>query len=623
MDTIRKILRKYWGYDGFLSLQEEAIECVLGGRDSVVILPTGGGKSICFQAPAIALPGIAVVISPLISLMKDQVDALTTSGIPAAYLNSSQSSSERSGVLRRIEAQEIKLLYVAPERLVSDGFIDLLRRMTRIAFVAVDEAHCISMWGHDFRPEYRGLQVLKQAFPGVAVHAYTATATEHVRGDIVDSLRLKNPSILVGSFDRANLVYRITRRTNLVKQVSEVLERHKAESGIIYCIRRADVDNLYSKLLELGYRVLPYHAGMSDEERKRSQDAFIAERVDTIIATVAFGMGIDKSNVRYVVHTGMPKSLEHYQQETGRAGRDSLEAECCMFYSGGDFRVWQTIITDSEPLSAEIGMTKLRAIYDFCSGVVCRHKAIVEYFGQTSDGEGCGACDVCLGELNELDDSLITAQKILSCVVRLRERFGGDYTAMVLLGSNERRIMENGHNNLSTYGLLKEHSKRVVRDWIEQLVDQECLIKSGDYKVLTVTPKGWQVLRGELTPYLLKPLEKKYVKESKVSKDSWESVDRGLFEHLRALRREIADKRRVPAYIVFADAALRDMARRKPTTIQAFMKVSGVGQKKSEDFGSQFITAISEYLLEHSPNAQSGKRPANAKGSREKRYPSV
>lgn len=595
MAPIHEILKKYWGYEGFLSLQEEAVKCVLEGRDSVVILPTGGGKSLCFQAPAMAFPGTAIVVSPLISLMKDQVDALTTSGISAAFLNSSQSLSERSEVSRRIRSGGLKLLYVAPERLLSEGFIDFLREI-ELSFVAVDEAHCISMWGHDFRPEYRGLKILKEAFRAVSVHAYTATATEQVRRDIVSSLGLDNPSILVGSFDRPNLVYRIVRRSNLVKQVSEVLNRHKSESGIIYCIRRTDVDNLCARLSGLGYSVMPYHAGMSDMERQRSQDAFINERVDTIVATVAFGMGIDKSNVRYVVHTGMPKSLEHYQQETGRAGRDGLEAECSMFYSGGDFRVWQTIISDSEPRAAEIGMAKLRAIYDFCSGVACRHKAIVSYFGQGVDSDGCGACDVCLGELNELDDSLITAQKILSCVVRLRERFGGDYTAMVLLGSNEKRIVENGHQNLSTYGLLKEFSRRIVRDWIEQLVDQECLAKSGEFNVLTVTPKGWRVLRGQLTPYLLKPPEVKSVKESRVSKDSWEGVDRGLFDRLRALRREIADQRRVPAYIVFADAALRDMARKKPTTITSFMKVSGVGQKKCEDFGNRFVSAIVAYL---------------------------
>ena len=573
--------------------------CVVEGRDSVVVLPTGGGKSLCFQAPAMAMPGLAVVISPLISLMKDQVDALMSCGVPAAYINSSQLPAERSEVMKGIREGTVKLLYVAPERLISDGFIDYLRQ-SRISFVAVDEAHCISMWGHDFRPEYRELRILKEVFPDIGIHAYTATATEHVRRDMATELALSNPTVLVGSFDRPNLIYRIKRRNSLVKQVCDVLDRHRSESGIVYCIRRADVDKLCAKLSEKGYNVLPYHAGMDDDDRRRNQEAFISEKVDTVVATVAFGMGIDKSNVRYVIHAGMPKSLEYYQQETGRAGRDGLEAECCLFYSGAHFRVWQTILSDSEPQAAEIGITKLMAMYNFCTGVACRHKAIVSYFGQNIDTESCDACDVCLGELNRLDDSLVTAQKILSCVLRLHERFGGDYTALVLIGSNDRRIQENGHQRLSTYALLSEYSRRIVRDWIEQLVDQQCLEKTGDYNVLKVTAKGRRVLRGEFTPYLLKPIEKKEVKEAKVSKDSWEGVDRGLFEHLRSLRRKVADQRKVPAYIVFTDAALRDMARWRPSTIKGFLRVNGVGQIKCEEFGDGFVLAIKNYCMEHS-----------------------
>jgi len=599
MQRLQGILKQYWGYDRFLPLQERAMKCVLEGRDSVVVLPTGGGKSLCFQAPALAMDGLAVVVSPLISLMKDQVDTLTTCGVPAAFLNSSQSPTERREVMDRINNETVKLLYVAPERLLSDGFIDYLKQ-SHISFVAVDEGHCISMWGHDFRPEYRELRILKDEFPQIAIHAYTATATEHVRDDIAAELHLADPAMLVGSFDRPNLIYRVKRRHGLVSQVCEVLDRHRSQSGIIYCIRRTDVDKLCADLTREGYSVLPYHAGMSDEDRKSNQDAFISERVDTIVATVAFGMGIDKSNVRYVIHGGMPKSLEHYHQETGRAGRDGLEAECWLFYSGRDFGTWRRILRDLEPRTAEIAQEKLRAMYGFCSGINCRHKAIVNYFGQDLDEDSCDACDVCLGELDRLDDSLVTAQKIISCVLRLGERFGAGYTVQVLLGSKDKRILENRHQQLSTYGLLDEYDRRIVRDWTEQLVDQDCLEKTGEYNVLRVTDKGWRVIRGELTPTLLKPARRKKAEEIKISQTSWEGVDRGLFEHLRSVRREIANRRQVPAFIIFGDAALRDMARRRPSTVEGFLRVNGVGRKKREDFGPQFVAAIRDYCLKHS-----------------------
>ncbi|MGC9329895.1 MAG: RecQ family ATP-dependent DNA helicase, partial [Candidatus Hinthialibacter sp.] len=343
MKDIQAALRKYWGYDEFRPLQKEAMDCIRRGRDSIVVLPTGGGKSLCFQAPAVTLPGAALVISPLLSLMKDQVDALNQCGAAAARIDSAQSRQERSWVFDRMEEGSLKLLYLSPERMFSNGFMDFIKKCS-ISFIAVDEAHCVSMWGHDFRPEYRQLGQLKQALPGVALHAYTATATEQVRNDIAKQLHLDDPAVLVGSFDRPNLIYKAERAGNLIKQVCEVLDRHPNESGIIYCIRRADVDETCRELSQRGYSVLPYHAGMDDESRKRNQDAFIQEKVNVIVATVAFGMGIDKSNVRYVIHTGMPKSLEHYQQESGRAGRDGLEAECCLFFSGADYGVWKSIL---------------------------------------------------------------------------------------------------------------------------------------------------------------------------------------------------------------------------------------------------------------------------------------
>jgi len=598
IEDIRRTLVKYWGYNDFLPLQKKAMQCASQGRDSVVVLPTGGGKSLCFQAPAVVMQGLTLVVSPLISLMKDQVDALTECGVAAARLDSSLATHEQHAVLSAVGESKLKLLYLSPERLLSDGFVDLLKK-TELAFIAVDEAHCVSMWGHDFRPEYRQLRMLKEAFGDVTIGAYTATATEQVRHDIAEQLGLDNPEMLIGSFDRPNLIYKIRRRTNKVRQVCAVLERHKGESGIIYCIRRKDVDNLFAQLSAKGYNVLPYHAGMADEDRKRNQELFINEKVDTIVATIAFGMGIDKSNVRYVIHTGMPKSLEHYQQETGRAGRDGLEAECCLFYSGGDYGAWKGLMGDMQPEAYKIAMVKLNGIYNYCTAGICRHKAIVRYFGQSLDKDNCSGCDVCLGEVDCLDNAMETAQKILSCVVRLGQRFGGGYTALVLIGSADKRILENNHDALSTYGLLSDYSKHTVHDWIEQLEGQDYLRKVGDYNVLNITEKGLQVLKGNETPRLLKPAEKP-AKVSRVVEDSWEGVDRGLFEALRRLRTTLARKKGVPAYIVFGDATLRDMARLRPSDHVRLLEVKGIGEKKSRQYGEVVLATVKDYCSANS-----------------------
>lgn len=590
--SITAALKRFWGYEGFLPLQREAMESVLAGRDSLVVLPTGGGKSLCFQAPATILPGTALVISPLIALMKDQVDALAECGIPAARLDSSLTAEEQRATLAYLHQGTIKLLYLAPERLVSPGFNQMIRRV-KLSFIAVDEAHCISMWGHDFRPEYRELGSLREDFPGIALHAYTATATAHVRDDIVTQLKLKTPTVLVGSFDRPNLVYHVSRRVNLMHQVCAVLDRHKGDSGIIYCIRRADVEKMCAALSAKGYRVLPYHAGMTDEDRKHNQEAFIKEQTDTIVATIAFGMGIDKSNVRYVIHAGMPKSLEHYQQESGRAGRDRLRAECHLLYSGGDYGIWKSILTDMEPEAREIALSKLNDMYRFCTGVSCRHHTILSYFGEDAGTRGCNACDVCLGDLDCMDDALIIAQKILSCIVRLKERFGADYTALVLIGSRDQRIMQWGHDSLSTYGLLADYPKSVVRDWIEQLVAQGYIRKSEEFGTLELTDAARHVLKGLETPHLLKPAAKAAAPKPSVPSE----VDRSLFDELRALRRSIADRKGVPAYIVFSDAALQDMARKKPATLAEFLTIHGVGEIKCRLYGNIFLNIIQEHSL--------------------------
>ncbi len=615
---LRKILKTHWGYDGFLPLQEEAMQCVLDDRDSVVVLPTGGGKSLCFQAPALIRPGIGLVVSPLISLMKDQVDGLNAAGVSAACLNSGMESDERREVFEALHAGELKLLYVAPERLVQSGMLDTLLEVN-VSLVAIDEAHCISQWGHDFRPEYRQLRLLKETFPETAIHAYTATATGKVRDDIIAELGLSEPEVLVGSFDRPNLSYKVQVRERVIDQVAAVFDRHPDESGIVYCLSRRDVEKTSEQLNQRGYRTLPYHAGMSDDQRRANQEAFIGDRVDTIVATVAFGMGIDKSNVRYVVHAAMPKSLEGYQQETGRAGRDGLEAECCLLHSGGDYGRWRAILEDSDTEPTEGAWQGLQAMQNFSGSVVCRHASLVEYFGQSLGGDNCGACDVCLGELDLVDDPLVVGQKILSSVIRQDQRFGADYTVKVLRGSSEQRILDNGHDQLSTYGLLADQDVRVVRGWIEQLVSQDFIEKSGEYNVLVVTELGRTLLAGEVTPRLLKPTKPTKAARSRKSRadDDWEGVDRELFERLRVLRRQLADEKSVPAYVVFGDASLRDMARSRPATPAEFLEVHGVGQKRAADYGEAFLAAIgaTDQVASGSPTASSSV-PGTGRGGR-------
>jgi ATP-dependent DNA helicase RecQ len=394
--AIEDLLKRHWGYDSFLPFQKEAIEAICAGRDTAVVLPTGGGKSLCFQAPALALQGLTLVISPLIALMKDQVDGLLEIGIEGARIDSSMTESERTDVFARLQSRQVKILYVSPERLVTTGFLDFVRSL-RVSSVAIDEAHCVSMWGHDFRPEYRQLQIVRETLPGVPIGAYTATATERVRRDMCEQLQLRDPLILVGRFDRPNLNFRLEPRWDVLHQVKQVLNRRRGQSGIIYCIRRNDVDELSEQLQDSGYRALPYHAGMDDSDRKRNQDAFITGQADIVVATVAFGMGIDKSNVRYVIHSGMPKSIEHYQQETGRAGRDGQSAECPLFYSAADYLSWRWILENGETRHAlDIHLQKLDEMYLFCTQSQCRHRAISRYFGQELESDNCRACDVCL-----------------------------------------------------------------------------------------------------------------------------------------------------------------------------------------------------------------------------------
>lgn len=586
-------LEQYWGYDSFRPLQREAIDCALQKRDSVVVLPTGGGKSLCYQIPALCTDQVAVVLSPLISLMKDQVDSLTANGINAASINSGMSENDKRDIADQVRSGKLQLLYMAPERLVLPATIRFLQDVG-VGFFAIDEAHCISSWGHDFRPEYRQLSSLKANFPEASVHAYTATATEQVRADIAKQLKLDAPEMLVGSFDRDNLLYRVHRRSDALSQLREIVDRFPKQSGIVYCISRKEVESVSATLNHHGYRALPYHAGLPGHQRNKNQDDFINERTDIVVATVAFGMGIDKSNVRYVVHMGMPKSLEAYQQESGRAGRDGLQSECTLLFSGSDFMVWKKMTDASQPGGHEL----LEAMYGYCNRSMCRHRMLVEYFGQPFEKQNCGACDVCLGELQQVAEPLIVAQKIISCVHRVEQRFGANHVALVLTGSSAKRIVELRHDQLSTHGLLADHPKTVITDLIQQLIGQKFLQQTGDYNVLKITPTGRQLLKGKITPQLYQTAPTK-PKKSSLSRDDWAGVDEALFERLRTLRLSIAKEKQTPPFVIFHDASLREMARQRPSTVDAFSTIPGVSVRKLADYGEDFVGQILEFCTEN------------------------
>lgn len=587
MDRLRRVLNQFWGYESFRPFQEQTIESVLIGQDSLTVLPTGGGKSLCFQAPALCTNSLAVVVSPLISLMQDQVDALNQMGARAAFINSTQDESEKRRIADQIRDGSLQLLYLSPERLLSARTLAFLGEQS-IAYFAIDEAHCVSQCGHDFRPEYRELKTLKLRFPDASVHAFTATASEPVRRDIAKQLGLSNAVQFVGDFDRPNLTYRMMRADQKIRQIIAVIKRHPSESGIVYCNSRREVDSTSRALCELGVNAKPYHAGMSDVHRKSNQDAFMGEQYDVIVATVAFGMGIDKSNVRFVIHAGMPKSIEHYQQESGRAGRDGLEAECVLLHSARDLIMWKDIMAGQGGQMAE---HSLQAMFDLCNGITCRHQAIVEFFGQSYGSKTCGACDVCLNELQLIKDSVTVSQKILSCVVRLKERFGANHTAKILAGKSDKRVTQNEHDQLSTFGLLADQGVMAIQVWIGQLAAQGFLTRDTKYKTLSLTESGRQLLRGNGDPKLT--IATKSDNDSRRYRETqWQSVDRELFDSLRELRSNLATQIKIPAYTIFGDGTLRHLARVRPSKLETLGKLPGIGLKKYEEYGQAFFDLI-------------------------------
>ncbi|MBI3505894.1 MAG: DNA helicase RecQ [Proteobacteria bacterium] len=605
--TAEKALSEHWGYDSFKPLQREAVHAALSGRDSLVVLPTGGGKSICYQLPAAMGRGLVLVISPLISLMDDQVAAAREAGLVADALHSNLESDRRSEAYKRLASGETELLYVSPERLlVGDLYEDIA---PRLALTAVDEAHCVSHWGHEFRPEYRRLAEALERFPKAARMALTATATPAVQDDVCEQLALREAVRFIGHPDRANLTYRAFPRREQLGQILDVVRRHSGQGGIVYAQTRRDVERIANGLAEAGVSCEAYHAGLPASDRAAAQDDFLNERLDVIVATIAFGMGIDRSNVRYVVHANTPKSVEHYQQESGRAGRDGLPAECVLLFAASDLALHRRLATKDGELPQDRARTlerHLREIGRFAVAPLCRHRLLSEHFGAAyppggpSQAAGCGACDVCLGETKSLspEDAPITAKKVLSGAWRAGGRYGTGYVVNLLLGKADERMTRNEHDKLQVFGILKDAGEAAVRSWIDQLIVQGFLeVTEEEYPLLRITDAGKALCRdeGEVKLGVPAPPVKRAGKKGKAAAGAdfdESSADQELFERLRRLRKMIAEILGVPPYVVFHDSTLLEMAARKPATLDALRGVKGVGDRKLERYGAPFLKVI-------------------------------
>lgn len=587
-------LKHVFGYPAFRPLQAQIIADVIAGKDAFVLMPTGGGKSLCYQIPALHREGVAIVVSPLISLMQDQVAALHTAGVSAACYNSAQRSGEARQTLAKLHAGELDLLYIAPERLLTESFLERLQEIP-VALFAIDEAHCISQWGHDFRPEYTQLGQLRTQFPDVPMIALTATAETHTRKDILQALNIAPDREFVSGFDRPNIRYTVIDKNKPEQQLLDFLQQQGESAGIVYCLSRKRVEQVAEMLQQKGLKAAAYHAGLSNSERERTQHAFLQDDLQVVVATVAFGMGIDKSNVRFVVHYDIPKNVESYYQETGRAGRDGLDSEALLLFGFGDVMIARGLIEKSEnPERKRIELHKLNAMVGFAEALSCRRRVLVGYFGDTLT-EDCGNCDICLNP-PEMLDITVDAQKALSCVYRLNQRFGMGYVIDVLRGAKKERLVQRGHDQLSTFGIGAEQSQDYWRHVIRHLVHRGYLLQDvGNYSVLKLLPGAKALLRGETTLSMAKPRLKASKAKSSRRTQAYEvpqDYDRQLFAHLRELRKALADEAGVPPYVVFSDASLADMAAKKPTTAEAFLSIHGVGQSKLARYGNAFLQAI-------------------------------
>ncbi len=595
-DPLLPPLKKFFGFSSFRPLQREIMSDSLAGKDVFAVLPTGGGKSLCFQLPALIRPGLTVVVSPLIALMKDQVDALQAAGVAATFLNSSLGTADSRARIRALHNREFRLLYVAPERLMLSGFLEDLKKWD-VSLFAIDEAHCISEWGHDFRPEYRQIRTLRGIFPGIPMMALTATATNRVQDDIVEQLHFKNPSRYVASFNRPNLTYRVAAKAGAYEQILSFMRSRPKESGIIYCQARKTADDLAAKLNRDGVSALPYHAGMEGSDRSRHQEKFLRDEVRVVCATIAFGMGINKSNVRFVIHYDLPKNIEGYYQETGRAGRDGLPGECLLLFSAGDrIRQMRFIEEKPNPQEREISRAQLEQMIHYAEIAACRRQFLLGYFGEKIEDANCGGCDNCLAP-RAVWDGTVAAQKFLSCVYRIRQKSGFDvgigHIVEVLCGADTEKIRKFGHEKLTTYNIGTGHSRTEWGAIGRELVRLGFLFQNPEqYNAVQLTDAGRLALTSRQKIMLTKAIAALPV-EHRVGEIA---CDEALFERLRTLRKRLADERAVPSYIIFSDVTLRQTARLYPANEQELSRVSGFGEKKIREFGEIVLREIAVHL---------------------------
>jgi ATP-dependent DNA helicase RecQ len=599
LENAQSKLKTVFGYNNFRPLQAEIIKSILDKKDTLVVMPTGGGKSICYQIPGLIFEGLTIVISPLISLMKDQVEQLTQSGVDAAFLNSSLSPAEYRTNVRRIKQGSVKLLYLAPEALLKTNVLELLSSI-QVDCLTIDEAHCISEWGHDFRPEYRQLIAARERYPQIPCAALTATATPRVRQDIKKSLRMDTCREFVASFNRENLFLQIAEKNDPTKQAIRFLQKFPNQSGIIYCYSRKQVEDLYATLRDEGFSVKPYHAGLSDKERNQNQELFIRDDVQIMVATIAFGMGIDKPNVRFVVHFDLPKNIESYYQEIGRAGRDGFPSHCLLLFSYADVQKVKYFINQKQTDEKRVANLHLSALLRFAEAEDCRRIPLLTYFGEDYSIKKCNMCDNCLSDRKELVDVTLAAQKYLSCIKRTGEKFGTHHIIDVLRGSNAKKVFKFGHHNLSTYGIGKEYSKKQWFQLSRQFLHKGLMVQDTEFGSLQLTDKAWSVLKNKQT--VLGRLKEDLADTPFTEKSTQERLpdyDRKLFERLRKKRKELADATKVPPYVIFSDKTLIEMATYFPQTRDSFLDIHGVGSVKYERYGERFIEIICRYCREY------------------------